>query len=60
MAGYDLTRNGIDYDGPVLFGLYLDDGANCGAASRYPDRPAYVYRWSRAESRGSLSPLACR
>jgi hypothetical protein len=59
MAGYDLTRNGIDHDGGVLYGLHLDDAASCRAASRFPDRPAYVYRWNRDSSRGQLSPLGC-
>jgi len=59
MAGYDLTRNGIDYDGGVLYGQHLNDAASCGAASRFPDRPPYVYRWDRSAGRGRLVPLEC-
>ena len=61
MAGYDLTRNGIDAAGrPVLYGLHLDDATSCAAAARFPDRPLYVYRWERDQRRGKLSPLECR
>jgi hypothetical protein len=60
MAGYDLTRNGIDGGGPVLYGIHLNDSASCAAAARLPDRPAWVYRWNRAAGRGELSPLQCR
>ena len=61
MAGYDLTRNGIDAAGrPVLYGLHLDDASSCAAAARFPDRPLYVYRWERDQRRGKLSPLECR
>jgi hypothetical protein len=59
MAGYDLARNGIDYDGAVLYGQHLNDAASCGAASRFPDRPPYVYRWDRSAARGELLPLKC-
>ena len=59
MAGYDLTRNGIDDGGPVLYGLQLDDAASCAAAARFPDRQAWVYRWDRARAAGTLSALAC-
>lgn len=61
MAGYDLTRNGIDAAGrPVLYGLHLDDVSSCAAAARFPDRPPYVYRWDPNQKRGELSPLGCR
>jgi hypothetical protein len=61
MAGYDLTRNGIDAVGqPVLYGLHLDGASSCAAAARFPDRPAYVYRWDRAAGRGGLSLLVCQ
>jgi len=59
MAGYDLTRNGIDYDGGVLYGLHLNDAASCMAASRFPGRLPYVYRWDRSAARGELLPLKC-
>jgi hypothetical protein len=59
MAGYDLTRNGIEHGGPVLYGLHLTDAASCAAAARFPDRQAWVYRWDRASAAGTLSALAC-
>jgi hypothetical protein len=59
MAGYDLTRNGIDGGGPVLYGLHLNDSASCAAAARFPDRPAWVYRWDRAAGLGTLSASLC-
>lgn len=59
MAGADLTRNGIGDGGPVLYGLHVDEAASCEAAARFPDRPAYVYRWDRARAAGTLAPLAC-
>ena len=59
MAARDLTRNGIDADGPVLYGIHVSEASNCDAASRVPGRTAHVYRWDRAARRGALSPLAC-
>jgi hypothetical protein len=61
MAGYDLTRNGIDAAAqPVLYGLYLNGPSGCAAAARYPDRPAFVYRWNVKTSSGHLAALECR
>jgi len=60
MGGYDLTRNGIDYDGAVLYGLDLDEGARCAVAGRFPDRRAFVYRWNPPAGQGGLLPLKCR
>jgi hypothetical protein len=61
MAGYDLTRNGIDAARrPVLYGLHLGDASSCAAAARYPDRPAFVYRWNATTSRGALAALVCQ
>jgi hypothetical protein len=59
MAGYDLTRNGINYDGGVLYGLDVDIRTNCAAAARFPDRKAFSYQWDRDQARGELRPLAC-
>ncbi len=59
MAAQDLTRNGIDHGGPVLYGVYVNQAAGCDAASRSPGRTAHVYRWDRAARRGVLSPLTC-
>ena len=60
MAAYDLTRNGIDGGGPLLYGQHLDEAASCAATARFPESAAYVYRWDRAARRGDLSPLNCR
>jgi hypothetical protein len=59
MAAEDLTRNGIDYGGRVLYGLDLDRATSCGAAARFPDRKPFLYRWDRETAKGSLLPLAC-
>jgi len=60
MAATDLTRNGIDYDGGVLYGLDLDEGARCGIAARFPDRETFLYRWNSASRRGELLAFSCR
>ena len=59
MAAYDLTRNGINYDGAVLYGLDLEEGDRCAVAQRFPDRRAYLYRWDPRAGRGELLPLEC-
>lgn len=60
MAAQDLTRNGIDYDGHVLYGLDPAENARCGVAARFPDRAPYLYRWNGPEARGALTPVVCR
>jgi hypothetical protein len=59
MAGYDLTRNGIDYDGRILYGLDVNAPLTCEAARRFPDRQAYVYRWDGSAPGGNLARLDC-
>jgi hypothetical protein len=59
MAATDLTRNGIDHDGGVLYGLDLGEGARCGIAARFPDRKTLLYRWNSASRRGELLALRC-
>ena len=59
MAARDLTRNGIDYDGAVLYGIDEKEGARCGIAARFPDRAAFLYRWDRGVSAGELARLVC-
>ena len=56
----DLTRNGIDYDGPVLYGLDQADDRPCDWARLVPARQPYLYIWDHALHRGTLSPLDCR
>jgi hypothetical protein len=55
MPETDLIRNGIAFDGPVLYAL------DRGAADReliddYPDRACYTYRYDPATRSGTLSP----
>ena len=42
MAAEDLTRNGIDYDAGVLYGLDPGEGGRCGIADRFSDRVAFL------------------
>ena len=59
MAALDLTRNGIDYSGRVLFGLDLGEEEHCAPASRLPNRRTYLYVWDHERSTGLLQPLEC-
>jgi hypothetical protein len=59
MGPLDLTRNGIEHTGSVLYALDLDDEANCRLQRSYPDRRLYRYEWNTAERRGTLTPFAC-
>jgi hypothetical protein len=59
MGAEDLTRNGIGYDGPVLYGLAAPDGRHCDWSRRIHGRQPYLYEWDHANARGVLSPLAC-
>jgi len=59
MAARDLTRNGIDYGGRVLFGLDLGEDQHCAPANRLPNRRTYLYVWDHVRSTGLLQPLEC-
>ena len=59
MAPADLTRNGIDAAGPVLYGLDQGDGHPCEWAARVPDRRPYLYVWDHARHIGTLAQLSC-
>ena len=59
IAAADLTRNGIDYDGPVLYGLDQADDRPCAWARLVPGRRPYFYIWDHARRHGTLSPLDC-
>ena len=59
IAATDLTRNGIDYDGSVLYGLDLGDDQHCGRLQRLPGRRPYLYVWDHVEDVGILTPLRC-
>jgi hypothetical protein len=59
MAALDLTRNGIDNSGRVLFGLDLGEDRHCAPAFRLPNRRTYLYVWDHARSTGLLQPVEC-
>lgn len=59
MGAADLTRNGIDYEDEVLFGLDQADDQPCRWARLVPNRAPYFYAWDHAASRGLLSRLDC-
>ena len=59
MPAMDFTRNGIDHNGPVLFGLDLGEAEHCAPAARLPDRTTYLYAWDHARATGLLEPLHC-
>jgi len=55
----DLTRNGIHFDGPILY--VMDRGAeNQKLLERYPTRQPYLFEWDRARKCGQLTPLEPR
>jgi hypothetical protein len=55
MPPMDLTRNGISFDGDVLY--VQDRGAtNSRLLRRYPDRQAFVYSFDPAIHAGSIIP----
>jgi len=59
MAAADLTRNGISWDGPVLYAL--DRGAdNARLAAAYPDRAFFRYVYDRSAGAGHLEPIVSR
>lgn len=59
MDARDLTRNGIDYTGSVLFALDRGHDENCRLAQALDGRSFYVYAWDRLRGFGQLSPLHC-
>lgn len=59
MAAQDLTRNGIDYAGSVLFGVDPGEAARCAPAARLRGRTTYLYVWDDGLEDGGLRPLSC-
>ncbi len=59
MGPLDLTRNGIEHTGRVLYGVDLGDDANCRVLTAYPDRQLYRYAWNAEQRRGALTRLSC-
>jgi hypothetical protein len=60
IGALDLTRNGIDYQGPVLYGLHIDTARQCPSGDlAVPNRQPYFYLWESGKASGTLSPLEC-
>ncbi len=59
MAASDLTRNGLDQLGSVLYGLDRGPEAHCAPGVRLPERTTYLYAWNRAGAYGTLRLLEC-
>lgn len=59
MAAFDLTRNGLDHHGSVLYGLDPGAGAQCAPGVSMPGRTTYLYAWNRAGSYGTVRLLEC-
>jgi hypothetical protein len=59
MAAADLTRNGIERGGRVLYGLDPGEAGRCQAAAAFPGRAPYLYSWDSGAARGVLTPLRC-
>lgn len=60
MGPLDLTRNGTDHDGGVLYGLDMGPEENCRVHDGYPERTLYQYSWDVAARRGVLTPVTCQ
>jgi len=59
MAARDLTRNGIDYNASVLYGLDPGAAAHCLPGARLPGRTTYLYVWDQREEDGELKRVTC-
>jgi hypothetical protein len=59
MGALDLTRNGIEHNGSVLYGLDIGPEANCRLQTVYPDRVLYRYAWDPANRQGALTRVSC-
>ncbi|MFN2446708.1 MAG: ArnT family glycosyltransferase [Vicinamibacterales bacterium] len=59
MAATDLTRNGIDFDRSVLYGLDIGPEENCRVAATYATRRTFLYVWDHEHRRGVLEPIEC-
>jgi hypothetical protein len=56
MSALDLTRNGIDIEGRVLYALDLGDH-NRRLMAYYPGRSFFTYRYDIEARRGVLTPV---
>ena len=58
IAVEDLTRNGIDFSGSVLYGLGRSVGEDCRVAASL-GRAAYSYGWDWERATSTLTRMAC-
>jgi 4-amino-4-deoxy-L-arabinose transferase-like glycosyltransferase len=54
MVARDLTRNGVSFDGPVIFALDRPE-TNAEVIARYPGRAIYRYQYDRERRRGTIT-----
>jgi hypothetical protein len=59
MAALDLTRNPVDHQASVLYGVDPGEDKRCAPTARLPGRTTYLYAWDPLTSRGSLLPVVC-
>jgi hypothetical protein len=59
MRAYDLTRNGLTYDGPVLYAIGVAAAEDCAVMTHFPTRSPYRYAWDTTRRAGLLMPLDC-
>jgi hypothetical protein len=59
MRAYDLTRNGLTYDGPVLYANSSGTAEDCAVMTQFPGRTAYRYAWDPTRRVGGLAPIDC-
>ncbi len=59
MPAEDLTRNGTELTGSVLYGLHVGPVEDCVVSASYAGRTPYLYTWDRSRGHGSLTPIAC-
>ena len=59
MYGRDLTRNGLTYDGSVLYAIDAGLAADCAVMLHYPGRAAYHYVWDVTNRTGMLTRFSC-
>jgi hypothetical protein len=55
----DLTRNGLTYDGSVLYALDAGPATDCEVMTHFPRRSAYRYVWKVEQRVGVLTQVAC-
>jgi hypothetical protein len=59
IAAEDLTRNGIDTAGPVLYAIDRSPAANCQVAAVLGRTP-YAYEWDYQRAVSALTRMSCR